>query len=600
MAKAISAGNTSVDEKKPALEDLQQFSCGECASKFGLGVHVGDDEGADGSLACSGQAGPAGAYCVECDKVLCRRCIGRLHVPECKKLCRHTIEEIDVDHQFTQSITTTVMNTAIFLFLGWMFFTSELGNEYFKGANICPALGHGRWWLAHLDANIFYYFKTSLSTYCDIEDSFWRLLMDGWMRGIVTGSDNMLLLFATLPKALLFKAASVTFLMPVCVLVYAALATVLTWVIITFEASLQEVIKQIGVPAKMIKDAKATKLFGVFMVKGLIETVLGKIKTFFLTYRKEACTFLRNTFRAFALTGGLRLAVRYIGIRVSPDLWAKLAPSVKPWQLLFEPLVFLYLVSIVTVIENKLDKLFPKKKASVKTPFTIWRRRPGMQQSYVNYSEALTYSWGKVTRSFAFYRLEAEGVVRMVVDDVFNTVVFVRVVCISFGLSTYLRYAIGQLPVLKRMLERQNAWFHDATGFSRGEDDIKYLTDRLFSYSVTKVFTRGVDYAGEIGLDSIRGVDQVFELAWEFLWRLVVPAVLYFAVSRWQKLLKKQEAIFEDGWTGEKKFKTGGFKASMERYGSLWNNVPETTWSPIPSKEASTGSKVRARLSFMY
>jgi hypothetical protein len=89
---------------------------------------------------------------------------------------------------------------------------------------LCPALGWGRRRFSRFDGNLFYYFKSSLSKYCDAEDSFWRLMADAWVRGIVTNTDSWLLLFQTLPMAVMVEEFLRIFIAPIVAVLFSLLA----------------------------------------------------------------------------------------------------------------------------------------------------------------------------------------------------------------------------------------------------------------------------------------------------------------------------------------------------------------------------------------
>jgi len=102
-----------------------------------------------------------------------------------------------------------------------------VSHDYFYGVSYCPGLSKARGGIARLDMNLFYYFKNSLAIYCNIEDSFWRLIMDTWLRGLLTGTDSWLLLISTFPFAFVFEELVRMVLAPAMGLLYAILVVVL-------------------------------------------------------------------------------------------------------------------------------------------------------------------------------------------------------------------------------------------------------------------------------------------------------------------------------------------------------------------------------------
>ena len=58
---------------------------------------------------------------------------------------------------------------------------------------------------------------------CSNEDNFWKLLLDAWVRTVVTDSDSLFLLLRTLPNALLIHYLATTLIVPPFALAYASL-----------------------------------------------------------------------------------------------------------------------------------------------------------------------------------------------------------------------------------------------------------------------------------------------------------------------------------------------------------------------------------------
>eukprot|EP00928_Gymnodinium_smaydae_P071210 TRINITY_DN54863_c0_g1_i1.p2 TRINITY_DN54863_c0_g1~~TRINITY_DN54863_c0_g1_i1.p2 ORF type:complete len:578 (-),score=163.78 TRINITY_DN54863_c0_g1_i1:156-1802(-) len=526
------------------------------------------------------------SYCVELKKVLCPRCIGRLCPPECKKAAYFTIEKIDFEHQFARSVTTTIIDTLIFVGSVWALLKSGVGAEYFSGANICPSLHQGRHWLAHADANVFYYFKTSLSMYCDIEDSFWRLIMDGWVRGVVSGSDSVLLLASTLPKALVFKTMAVALLVPVLCLLYGALATVISFAVIRFEDVLHQVIAHVSEATEGYTVGNRVK--AVFRLRKKLTTVISKLSDTSYTYRKKLVKFSIDFFKALAITGVIRLVVRYIGLSFFPSIWQMLAPNVSNWQLLFEPITFYYLAGKLATWDAKFDKKFPKKKAAPAVPLTLWRQNRPM----ADYMEGFNYGYERVNRTYQYYRKQAEGVVLSIVEDLFNAAIALRIILLIFGISYYLRFVLRCFG-LGGLLDRHAQWFQSSTGFVPDSKDAMYPTERLLS-ATTALW--GVQTIG----DNLPDVEWLsLETAWSCLWRLAVPALLYYAVDKWNGVLAKQQKAFKKSWEGpsaESPWKGGLYEQNMEEYGTFWNVVDKNSWNPVPAKRVKKLETAASRL----
>lgn len=62
--------------------------------------------------------------------------------------------------------------------------------ELRSSTDMCPVVSKARLLAARLDSKLFYYYKADLARYCNMEDSFYKFYLDGWVRGIVTASDE--------------------------------------------------------------------------------------------------------------------------------------------------------------------------------------------------------------------------------------------------------------------------------------------------------------------------------------------------------------------------------------------------------------------------
>jgi hypothetical protein len=110
---------------------------------------------------------------------------------------------------------------------GVVFLLSGVGIDegYFKGSSYCPALMRGRSTLIQYDANLFFYVKGKMATYCDFEDSYWRFFMDAWIRGVLTGTDTWLLIACEFWWAFVFEEFVRVVVTPIIAWVYAIVAT---------------------------------------------------------------------------------------------------------------------------------------------------------------------------------------------------------------------------------------------------------------------------------------------------------------------------------------------------------------------------------------
>lgn len=162
-------------------------------------------------------------WCVNCKKKYCTDCVLQHHFPRSVQE-KHSIEELTETFakrgvHFLSPIIPEIMVLAfVTLYLRRWAWVSE---DYLTRANFCPIVDHARSWFAWLDPHLFYYFKASFNTGCNSEDSFWKILTDAWVRGIVTESDSTLLVLMNLPQALVFELGAVYLVVPIVATLYA-------------------------------------------------------------------------------------------------------------------------------------------------------------------------------------------------------------------------------------------------------------------------------------------------------------------------------------------------------------------------------------------
>lgn len=207
---------------------------------LGKGVIENDDAYySDGAWCdkCGDNAGmEADVYCVDCEAYFCCGCCGRWHHPGgCNEL--HSLEQIVKDEAKGVRILTPLLDELLIGFAAYMLISGlndYVDKDYLRRSDICPAIRRFQDWLAWTDTLLFYHFKDFLMTSCSNEDNFWKLLLDGWVRTVVTDSDSLLLLLRTLPNALLIHYLARTFIVPPFAVVYAVLLVVVR----TLEAQL--------------------------------------------------------------------------------------------------------------------------------------------------------------------------------------------------------------------------------------------------------------------------------------------------------------------------------------------------------------------------
>jgi len=483
------------------------------------------------------------------------------------KSCEFTIEEIDRQHPWVQSLTGFVMHASVILGMLITLWYSRVGDEYFKGASTCPALSVGRQLLARFDANVFYYYKSSLSIYCDIEDSFWRLLMDGWVRGIVAGSDSCLLLISTLPKAWLFKSVVSTFLLPVYAMLTAVCGMVLSWLIVRLEDSAQG----------MIAASPLVSLVSPGGGRPKIQRAASKVFKFpsqlkqKITTKTSVVEKLQRLLLALGISGLLRLFMYAIGFQRIAALGA---PEVNMWQLAFQPLILIYLARLCTSLNSTLTKTVWKKgPPSTAAPLTLWRARPAK-----DYMESLSYARNRAFRSYTVYREQAAQILHVLVEDVFNFVIFARALIIVFDLAPLLR-ALFTAVGFGSVVNNHKDWFFQATGFQEESIANKYVTDRLLNFGFSEMFAGFGVISNVVVQDDRFAIQQVtWRLLLPVLFYLLVPLVLYLLQAKWNTLIKQQQTDFKKAWKGTD-WKSGGYADMLDKFGSYWKEVPKSEWS---------------------
>lgn len=168
-------------------------------------------------------------WCVDCKKKFCPDCTARAHAPG-TLTDLHSIEELTNNwtREGVHLLSPILPEVMMVLFVSYFVSTSHIFSEdYMTRVDICPVVTRGRNFVAHMDAHLFYYLKDQFTSWCNREDSFWKLLGDAWVRGVVTGTDSSLLVFMNLAPALLFEVVVTFIMVPVVVTVYATLLNII-------------------------------------------------------------------------------------------------------------------------------------------------------------------------------------------------------------------------------------------------------------------------------------------------------------------------------------------------------------------------------------
>lgn len=504
---------------------------------------------------CAGASGePPCVFCVETNQLLCKRCVGALTYPGTKGN-EWTLEPLR-KMEGLQTVTIIIANISIFCLLVFTLSTSTIGDNYFRGESTCPGLSLGRQTLARWDANVFYYFKRTLAEMCDLEDSFWRLLLDGWIRGVVAGTDSLLLLGATILKAWIFKTAVSVFLQPV----FGALYVVFGEALCLF---LEQGRAAVTMSSENHRVTKRVQKVAVWFLKfpTKLKEYLTKKRTFFAQ--------AQNVCRALALSVSLRLLMHALG-------WTRLAVTnnaqVSIWQLWAEPIFFYYVGKMMFKINATLDKKLWKKAAAAPAfPLTDWRKKP-----MKDVMELVDYTKKRWTRRWGYYKGQANNVLHLLFDEAFNLVVLLRLAVIMFSLGPVIRQGAIFMG-MGGMIQRQSEWFTHGTGLAI--DDASYLSDRLSHFGFLRVIMFGKWVVSEGLEEGGHEVDFTTGAILSFgIWRIALPAFLAYLSSQWAKMIKGQQDRYKKEWKG-KDWTGGAYHLQLQEHGSFWNIVTAEQWS---------------------
>lgn len=169
-------------------------------------------------------------YCPDCEESFCRACSIRLHHPGTKNEL-HSLEQIaHVDNRGVKILTPILDELLAICVFAFAFSSDLITPDYLHTSDVCPLVGRARKGIASLDSGVFFLMKGVLNTYCNIEDSYWRLFTDLWVRSIVTTSDSLFLLLSTTIYAWLFSTSIVMFLVPFASTVYGIPCALWAWI----------------------------------------------------------------------------------------------------------------------------------------------------------------------------------------------------------------------------------------------------------------------------------------------------------------------------------------------------------------------------------
>jgi len=167
-------------------------------------------------------------WCMHCGKRYCAQCSHIFHAPGTTNALLHTVEEI-TDRWHTDGQGVQVLSPVLPEFMAMTIFlrlcsTSTIVSDIYLSKQVmCPAVNEVKGLVATFDTVLFYHFKNLFATWCDIEDSFMRFVMDTWVHSVVADTDNVIMVLQTLPHALMYNIVLVYVVVPIISIVYAVL-----------------------------------------------------------------------------------------------------------------------------------------------------------------------------------------------------------------------------------------------------------------------------------------------------------------------------------------------------------------------------------------
>lgn len=145
-------------------------------------------------------------YCPDCvwpNRFFCDDCAVREHHVG-SRVQFHSLERISTYgvHVITPLIDFLLL-PLISVYLFWHIGIPS--KDYAYGEDVCPTVRSIRAPFFAFDAAFASLLKSVFAYWCAAEDGYWRLYMDAWARGVVSSSDSLALILATLPRALIFR-----------------------------------------------------------------------------------------------------------------------------------------------------------------------------------------------------------------------------------------------------------------------------------------------------------------------------------------------------------------------------------------------------------
>jgi len=178
---------------------------------------------------CKNCSNTAKFWCINCSKKFCPQCTIHMHAPGSVGE-QHSIEELTELYKrdgvhIISPILPEIMGVILVTWICTC--VNMISENYLTRFDMCPVVTTMSEASAYIDPHLFYWYKASFTSWCNYEDSFWKLPMDAWVRGIVTETDSTLLVFMNLPQALLFEVVVVIVMVPILSMMYALLLNII-------------------------------------------------------------------------------------------------------------------------------------------------------------------------------------------------------------------------------------------------------------------------------------------------------------------------------------------------------------------------------------
>lgn len=162
----------------------------------------------------------ATVYNAEKKLLFCTDCAGR-YAALGSKTQHASLEAIDPTKSQNINLVAPLFDTIV-IPMTFFFFLWKVGipQEYVNGQDVCPLTHTARRHLYHMDSGLAYLLKNQFAWTCNLEDGYFRLFIDLWVRGISTDTDTVLLLGSQIMRALLFHHLFIKFAIVPCLALF--------------------------------------------------------------------------------------------------------------------------------------------------------------------------------------------------------------------------------------------------------------------------------------------------------------------------------------------------------------------------------------------